>query len=256
MAVRTLIADDEKPARLRLRAMLEGVPEIVVVGEAENGRTASALIDRLRPDLVLLDVQMPAQNGFEVLEEIHHMPEIVFVTAYDQYAIRAFEVDAVDYLLKPYTRPRLLRAIEKAVRSLRETSDQRARILSILQHYRQSASRINRLTVRTGTDFRVFDVEQISLFRAEEGLVFLHAGERRYLLDLPLQTLEDRLDPERFFRVHRNAIVNLRMIRQLRPASNGKMVVELPGGESVVVSRYRAQRLKSATGFVRGRSFR
>ncbi len=235
--------------------MLEGVPEIVVVGEAENGRTASTLIDRLRPDLVLLDVQMPAQNGFEVLENIDHTPEIVFVTAYDQYAIRAFEVDAVDYLLKPYTRPRLLKAIEKAVRSLRETTDQRARILAILERHRQSTSRITRLTVRNGDDHRIFDADQVSLFRAEEGLVFLHAGSERFLLDLPLQTLEDRLDPEQFYRVHRNAIVNLKKISRMRSASNGKMVVELSRGEKVVVSRYRAQRLKSLTGFVRGLSY-
>ncbi len=254
MAVRTLIAEDEKPARRRLRSMLEGIPEIEIIAEAEDGGMASMLIDRMRPDLVLLDIQMPKQNGFEVLEHIHHMPEIVFVTAYDQYAIRAFEVDAVDYLLKPYTRPRLLKAIEKAVRSLQETTDQRAKILSVLERYRETKARLTRLTVRTADDYRVFDVERISLFRAEEGLVFLHVGGDRFLVDLPLQTLEDRLDPEQFFRVHRNAIVNLRMISRIRPDANGKLLVELPGDQNVTVSRYRAQQLKSATGFVRGRS--
>lgn len=256
MAVRTLIAEDEKPARLRLRSMLEEIPELVVIGEAENGEVAARLIDRLRPDLVLLDIQMPKQNGFEVLEAIHHTPEIVFVTAYDKYAIRAFEVDAVDYLLKPYTRPRLLKAIERAVRSSHETSDQRARILSLLEHYRQSASRLSRLTVRTVDDYRVFDVEEVSLFRAEEGLVFLYADGKRFLLDLALQTLEDRLDPEKFFRVHRGAIVNLEKISRIRPAANGKLFVELKDGETVAASRYRAQQLKTLTGFVRGGSWK
>lgn len=256
MAVRTLIAEDEKPARRRLRSMLEGIPELVVVGEAENGQMASKLIDRLRPDLVLLDIQMPKQNGFEVLAAIHHIPEIVFVTAYDQYAIRAFEVDAVDYLLKPYTRHRLLKAIEKAIRLLHETSDQRARILSLLERYRQSESRLTRITVRTDDDYRVFEVHRIALFRAEDGLVFLHVGDERFLLDLSLQSLEDRLDPEEFMRVHRNAIVNLKMITRIRPDANGKLLVELQGGQTVVVSRYRAQQLKSITGFVRGGSCR
>lgn len=236
--------------------MLEGVPEIVVIGEAENGQTASSMIDRLRPDLVLLDIQMPAKNGFDVLEDIHHTPGIVFVTAYDQYAIRAFEVDAVDYLLKPYTRARLLKAIQKAVRSLRETTDQRARILSLLEHYRQSTARITRITVRSGDNYRVFEVGDVSLFRAEEGLVFLHAGDERALVDLSLQTLEDRLDPEQFLRVHRNAIINLTMVSRVRPSANGKMLVEMSGGQRVVASRYRAQQLRSATGFVRGRSFK
>lgn len=254
MAIRTLIADDENPARRRLRSMLAGIPEVVVIGEAENGRTASRMIDRLRPDLVLLDIQMPVRNGFEVLENISHIPGIVFVTAYDQYAIRAFEVNAVDYLLKPYTRTRLLKALEKAVHSLRETTDQRAKILSILEQYRESTSRLTRLTVRTGSDYRVFEVDRVALFRAEEGLVFLYAKEDRFLLDLPLQKLEDGLDPKQFLRVHRNAIVNLRMVSRIVPTANGKLVAEMAGGLHVVVSRDRARRLKSAAGFIRGRS--
>ncbi len=249
MSVKTLIADDEKPARDRLRSLIAGIPEVEIVGEAENGRIAAELIDRLRPDLVLLDIQMPALNGFEVLEQISHTPEIVFVTAYDKYAIRAFEVNAADYLLKPYNRVRLLKAIEKAVRSSRETTDQRARILSILTHYRESGSRLKRLTVRKGLEYRVFEMEQVSFFRAEDGLVFMYAEDERFLIDLALQKLEDSLDPERFLRIHRNAIVNMQRISRVFPGPNGKLVLEMPDRERLIVSRDRAQRFKSASGF-------
>jgi len=257
MAVRTIIADDETRARKRLLSMLSDVPELEIVGEAENGSVAIEMINRLRPDLVLLDIQMPLQNGFDVLEHLVHIPEVIFVTAYDEYAIRAFEVDAVDYLLKPYAKPRLLKAIEKAVRSLNETTDKRARILSVLERYRESTSRMSRISVRStehpaGQEFRVFEVNSARLFRAEEGLVFMYVGTRRVIVDLSLQTLEERLDPGLFLRVHRNAIVNLKRISRIFPAANGKLSVELDEGTRVIVSRDRAQKLKSAAGFVRG----
>jgi two-component system LytT family response regulator len=248
MGIKTLIVDDEKPARLRLRTQLQKMPEIEVVGEAENGEAAVRLIKSLRPDLVLLDVQMPVLNGFQVLEKISRTPEIIFVTAWDRYAIRAFEVNAVDYLLKPYSRDRLVRAIEKAARAIRESVDRRAQILAVLEKYRESETRISRITVRKGNEFHVLETEEVDLFRAEEGLVFVYSGGSRYYCDEPLQRLEEGLDSGRFYRVHRGAIVNLNSIEKVLPLGNGKYEIEIAAKERVAVSRDRSGRLKSLTG--------
>ncbi len=248
MAIKTLIVDDERPARLRLRAQLQKMPEIEVVGEAENGELAVQLIRSLRPDLVLLDVQMPILNGFQVLERIPNTPEIIFVTVWDRYAIRAFEVNAVDYLLKPYSRDRLVRAIQKAARAIRESVDRRAQILAVLEKYRQSESRIARITVRKGGEFRVLEADEADLFRAEGGLVFVYSGGTRYLCDESLQRLEEGLDPGRFYRVHRNAIVNLGRIGKILPCGNGKYEIEISNKERVIVSRDRSGRFKTLTG--------
>ncbi len=248
MGIRTLIVDDEKPARLRLRAQLQKMPEIEVVGEAENGELAVQLIRSLRPDLVLLDVQMPILNGFQVLERIPRTPEVIFVTVWDRYAIRAFEVNAVDYLLKPYSRDRLVRAIEKAARAIRESVDRRAQILAVLEKYRESETRITRITVRKGDEFRVLEADEADLFRAEGGLVFVYSGGTRYLCDEPLQELEEGLDPGRFYRVHRNAIVNLGRIEKILPGGNGKYEIEISNKVRVIVSRDRSGRFKTLTG--------
>jgi two-component system LytT family response regulator len=248
MAIKTLIVDDERPARLRLRAQLQKIPEIEVVGEAENGELAVQLIKSLRPDLVMLDVQMPILNGFQVLERISRTPEIIFVTVWDRYAIQAFEVNAVDYLLKPYSHDRLVRAIEKAARAIRESVDRRAQILAVLEKHRESEARITRITVQKGDEFRVLEVDEADLFCAEGGLVFVYSGGTRYLCEKPLQELEERLAPDRFYRVHRNAIVNLSRIEKISPGGNGKYELEISHKKRVIVSRDRSQRFKTLTG--------
>ncbi len=248
MGIKTLIVDDERPARLRLRAQLQRIPEIDVVGEAENGGTAVELISSLRPDLVLLDVQMPVLNGFQVLEKITHTPEIIFVTVWDRYAIQAFEVNAVDYLLKPYSRDRLVRAVEKAARAIRESVDRRAQILAVLEKYREAESHITKITVRKGDAFRVLDADEADLFCAEGGLVFVYSRGVRYLCEKSLQELEEGLAAGRFYRVHRNAIVNLGRIGKISPGGNGKFLIEMPNTKRVVVSRDRAVRFKTLTG--------
>ncbi len=249
MAIRTLVVDDEKPARLRMRSLLQKIPEIELVGEAENGEIALEFINRAHPDLVFLDIQMPILNGFQVLERMTYTPEIVFVTAWDRYAIRAFEVNAVDYLLKPYSSDRLLRAIEKATRALRDNVDRRAQILAVLERYRESETRLQRITVRKNDEFFVIEVEAVDFFRAEDGLVFLHAGAERYLADKTLQDLEQSLDPSVFYRIHRGAIVNLNRIETVSPAGNGKFEIESANYEKLIVSRDRARKFKSLTGF-------
>lgn len=249
MAIRALVVDDEKPARLRVKSLLQKMPEVELIGEAENGEVAADMIERLKPDVVLLDVQMPVMNGFQVLEHISHTPEIIFITAWDRYAIRAFEVNAVDYLLKPYSGDRLIRAIEKAARALRENVDRRAQLVAVLERYRESKTRLQRITARRGGEFHVVEIDDVDFFRAEDGLVFLYAGTKRYLADESLQSLEASLDPAAFFRIHRNAIVNLSRVETISPAANGKYEIETSNRKKLMVSRDRSQRFKSLAGF-------
>ena len=173
MRLTTLIVDDEAAARARLNKLLSGFPEVEVVGEARNGPEAIRLIDDKRPDLVLLDIQMPMINGFEVLKGIQHEPAVIFVTAYDEYALRAFEVHAVDYLLKPYTRDRLKEAIQRVTHSGENDENRVKRIESLLETYNQRESFLDRISVKTKYSYRVLEVEQIDFFRVENGLVFL-----------------------------------------------------------------------------------
>lgn len=248
MEIKALIVDDERPARRRLLSLLSELPEVKVIGEAESGAEAVTIIDRQRPDIVLLDVQMPAMNGFDVLERISHVPEIIFVTAWDRYAIRAFEVNAVDYLLKPYSRERLLQSISKAVRSLRESVDKRAEIMSVLKRYRETDLRITRVSARSGTRVTLIDVAGCEFFRAEEGLVFVHTSGKRLLVDETLKTLAERLDPETFCRIHRNTIVNLSSVRDVLPLPNGRYEIVTRAGARLSVSRERAGEFRSAAG--------
>lgn len=254
--MRALIVDDERPARMRLKSLLAGVPGIEVVGEAENGETAVRLIEEHLPEVVFLDVQMPILDGFEVIERLSYLPQIVFVTAWDQYAIRAFEVNAVDYLLKPYSRERVLRSLERAAQNVRANADTRGKLLDVLRYYRDSDTRLLRITVRDGGCYHVLDLAAVDFFRSDGGLVFLHAGAREFLVNRPLQDLEDALDPKRFLRVHRNAIANLSRVVTVNPGMNGSYLLRFPGGEQLKVSRDRVPRLKSLIGLSRVRRIR
>ncbi len=249
--LRIVLVDDERLARARARRLLAELPGAQVVGEAASADEARAVIGSTRPDLVLLDVQMPGEDGFALLRSLDPRPAVVFVTAYDQYAVQAFEENAVDYLLKPFRPERLAIALERARRDLAHPEDIARRLEQVLAGLGGApATHLERLTVRVGARQLILKVEEVLWFGAEDKLVFAATAGDRHWLDLTLDHLERRLDPRRFARVHRGAIVNLDHAVALRPAFAGTWRLQLddPARTEVPVSRARARPLRDRLG--------
>ncbi len=247
--VTVLIADDEPVARAGLRDMLGGIEWISIVGEAANGPAAVDAIDRLRPDLVFLDIQMPGILGTDVLRKTTHQPFVVFTTAFGQHAAAAFELGALDYLLKPFGAERLGKSLERIRAALGEPV-----AFSALDRLREALSSgpMTRLFVRTGQGITPVMVDGVSWFESSGDYVTAHtsaqsAGLRhRYLLHLSLNRLETRLDPKRFSRIHRTHIVNMEHVVAFKRAGKGRLVAELRDGHQLPVSRERAKDLRIA----------
>jgi two-component system, LytTR family, response regulator len=241
--MRVLIVDDERPARNRLRRLLEAMDGIEIVGEADTGLAALETIEREKPDLVFLDVQMPAPNGFEVVRELRppDIPLVIFATSYDQYALQAFEVSAVDYLLKPVEPERLEKAIAKA-RQLLEARQGARHTMANLERLGAALSQaprsyLERVVGRRGPRMHVLPLRQVHGFVAEDELVFALIGDGRMLVNYTLRDLEARLDPEKFARVHKQTIVNLASITEIEPLSSGGAMARLQSGASIEISR-------------------
>jgi len=241
VTIRTLIVDDEPLARERLRTLLADRPAISVIGECASGTDAVDTIRRERPDLVLLDVQMPGLDGFEVLEAIapEAWPAVVFVTAYDQYALRAFDVNAVDYLLKPFDRARFERAIGRAEAELRDRRDAPVdtRVLALLETLKRDRARPQRIVVRTGGRIFFINVAEIDWIEAAGNYVKLHVGPTTHLLRDTMKRVELRIAGARFARLHRSAMVNVDRIRELRQDANGVWNVVLVDGTQLEIGR-------------------
>jgi DNA-binding LytR/AlgR family response regulator len=242
--MRTLIVDDEPLARERLKRMLANTAGVELVGEAETGAQAVELIEGRRPDLILLDIQMPGLDGFEVVEALEDPPLIIFVTAYDEYAIRAFEVQALDYLLKPFSQDRLERAIHRAREELTEYQVFAGRLASLLEDLAEQGQYATRLAVRDGDRIRVLDTERLDWIGMEDDRVTVHVGRESYPIRRTLSELEARLDPARFFRVHRSAIVNLDRVQEVIPWFKGSHRLRLTSGAEVDLSRRQARALR------------
>ena len=241
--MRVMLVDDEQAARERLRQMLGGMPCLEVVGEAADGEEALQKVVELHPDLLLLDIQMPGCSGLEVAACLPApRPKIVFCTAFDQYAVDAFEVHAADYLLKPVNRVRLARAIERARGGSPDAGGEVERVLQALR------TRNTRLLARCGEGYKVVPQQDVVYFLSEGGLTKLCARERSYILDPTLNDLEDRLDPAFFFRVSRAAIVNLNCVTEVQPLAGGTADVVLNAGVRVEVSRRRLKDLLDRLG--------
>jgi DNA-binding LytR/AlgR family response regulator len=244
--LRTLVVDDERLARERLRGFLRALPEVEVVGEAANGPEAVALIESLRPDLVLLDIQMPGMDGFGVLRALSHRPEVIFATAHDAYAIQAFDVQAADYLLKPISRDRLSEAVRR-VRGRRDngqpTPDVQELVRALQQRERRHAAQ---LPVHKGRQILIVPVEDIFWFEVEYRLVYAHTASERYMTGFTLKDLEERLDPELFFRAHKSRLVNLNQVKAIVPwfAGRFKLVMRNPSSSEVELSRAQARVLR------------
>ncbi len=236
----TLVVDDEELARQRLCGLLAPFPEIEVVGEASDGEDALDKISELEPDLVFLDIQMPGCNGLEVASSLPSPgPRIVFCTAYDQYAVDAFEVNAVDYLLKPITRARLRDAVGRVLASDKTGSNWQKAVPS---------QRPLRFLAKRGNHYRVFSQMEVLYFGTEEGLTKLCAVDSEGWMQPTLNQLEERLDPARFYRISRAAIVNLQAVKEVVPLIGGHGEVKLRNGSRLEVSRRRFKGLLEALG--------
>jgi len=247
--MRTLIVDDEAPARERLKRYLATLGGVKVIGEAIDGLQAVEMIEAKSPDLVLLDIQMPGLDGFGVVEALANPPLIVFVTAYDQYAIRAFEVHALDYLLKPFSRRRLAQAIDRAQHSVAEGQDASAKLRPLLESLAAEGRYLTRLAVRDQKSIRVLDADRIDWIGIEDEQVLVHAGEQTYPVRRTLAELEARLDPKHFFRAHRSVIVNLDRIQEIIPWFKGSHILRLTTGAEVDLSRAQARALRRILGW-------
>jgi len=249
MPMRVLIVDDESPARERLKRLLADIEGVEIIGEAASGIRAVEMIERERPDLVLLDIQMPGLDGFEVIEALVDPPPVIFVTAYDEYAIRAFEVNALDYLLKPFSRERLTKAIRRAQEALAEERDFAARLGPLLESLADQGKYLARLAVRDRDRFRVLDVGEMDWIGIEGEQVMVHAGDQAYPIRRTLAELEARLDPACFFRAHRSAIVNLDRVKEVIPWFKGTHKLRLTTGAEVDLRRARARALRRILGW-------
>ncbi|MGE0555435.1 MAG: LytR/AlgR family response regulator transcription factor [Gemmatimonadales bacterium] len=260
--VRVLVVDDEPLARSGLIALLARDPEVELVGDASDGAQAIRAIRELAPDLVLLDVQMPEVDGFAVIRAVgvERMPVVVFVTAYDEYALRAFEVNAVDYLLKPFDDRRFATALERGKRAARVASadDLAKRLVGLLSSMggteaaaldaEPAGNWLTRLVVRkTGTRLFV-PVEEIDWIEAADYCVKVHVGARTHVIRESLSHLERRLDPSAFFRAHRSAVVNLERVQEVQPTPHGDLVLLLRTGARVRLSRSRRAALEAQLG--------
>ena len=246
--IRTLVVDDEPLARERLLSLLSAEADIEVVGQCRDGEEAVTAIMDHSPDLVFLDVQMPAMNGFEVIDAVgpERMPLVIFVTAYDQHALRAFQVRALDYVLKPFDRERFQEALQRARAHIQrdETGDLGRRLLALVKDLRRDQPKTDRLVVKSGGRLFFLRADEIDWIEAAGNYVRLHVGTTSHLLRETMNAIEGRLDPEKFFRIHRSRIVNMERIQEMQPWLNGEYAVVLRTGTRLTLSRGYREKLQ------------
>jgi len=237
--MRAIIIDDERLARAELKKLLQDYPEVEVVDEAANADEGINKIDSLQPDLVFLDIQMPGKTGFDMLAELERAPHVIFTTAYDEYALKAFEVNALDYLLKPIEPKRLADAMQKL--HVVETKENHI----APENYNQSIlTEVDQVFVKDGERCWFVKLSDIRLFESVGNYAKVFFGANKPLILKSLNALEERLDPKTFFRANRKHIVNLRMIEKIEPYFNGGLLLELKGGEKIEVSRRQTVKFK------------
>ena len=223
--MKALVIDDERLARLELRRLLAAHPEVEIVGEARGGEEALALISKLGPDVIFLDIQMPGMSGFDLLERLEDLPQVIFTTAYDEYALKAFEVNALDYLLKPVAPARLAAALARV-------------------RPRTEPARLEQVFVRDGDRCWIVRLPDIFLLESEGNYTRVHFASERPLIRRSLNALEDQLDPAMFFRAGRKEIVNLKWIQKVDISVAGGLVVTLRGGRTIEMSRRQSTKLR------------
>jgi len=252
MKVRTLIVDDEELGRKRIRKLLSLEPDCEIVGECGDGREAIRVIEKSSPDLVFLDVQMPELGGFDVLSQIApaKMPVIIFVTAHDHYALKAFQAQALDYLLKPFDDERFAQALQRVRTYLNgnATDKIRERLAKLVEALPNRGKYLLRVAVKSAGRVLFLKAEEIDWIEAAGNYVNLHVGKESYLLRGRMSELEKRFDPEKFFRIHRSTMVNLDRVKELQPLFKGEGIVVLKDGQKLSASRSCIQRLQAFLG--------
>ncbi len=243
--LRILIVDDEQPARKKLQSFLKNEERTESVREAGDGREAVDAINSYKPDLVFLDIQMPEMDGFEVIKAVgmERMPAVVFVTAFDEYAIAAFEVQAVDYLLKPYDQDRFSKSFDRAIERIRAGEENAALFTRLLEEVKSESRYLKRIMVRKLGRYFFVRVEDIIYLSAEEKYINIHTREGKHMIRETMAGIEERLDPSRFARIHRSHIVNLDFIKEIQPWTHGDSIVILKNDEKLFLSRRYRDRL-------------
>lgn len=248
----TIIIEDEKPARDLLRAYLEEYEQMEIIGEYDNGFEGLKAVNEKKPDVIFLDVQMPKLTGFEMLEVLEHNPEVIFTTAYDQYAIQAFEQNAVDYLLKPFSRGRFKEAIGK-LEARFEKADKhegaKRNIEKIKIHLAEGEEKLHRVVIKKSGKIHVISTGNISYLEAQDDYVMIYTNDGKYLKQQTMKYFEKHLDPEQFVRVHRSYIVNVTNIERIEPYEKSNYILILKDGNKVPVSRSGMQVLKDNLDF-------
>jgi two-component system LytT family response regulator len=244
--IKALIIDDEDFAREVIKEYLEDHVEIEILGEFPDGFTGLKAINELHPDLVFLDVQMPKLSGFEILEVLDEKPMIIFTTAYDQYAIKAFEMNAVDYLLKPFSKDRFDAAIEKASEKKNKSNKESlSKLEKTIDNHKEI---LNRIVVKVRNEIEVLAVDKINYMEAQDDYVMIYTREKKYLKQKTMSFFEQHLDPELFLRVHRSYIVRIDDIQKIEPYEKSSSIIILKDGRKVPVSRTGLSKLKSKLG--------
>jgi len=250
--IKTIIVEDEKPARDLIRAYLENFPMVEVIGEYDNGFDGLKAINELKPGAIFLDVQMPKLTGFEMLEVLDHHPEVVFTTAYDQYAIRAFEQNAVDYLLKPFSLERFSEAIgklESRFEASHDSKDAISGIEKIRKHLAESDEKLHRVVIKKSGRIHVISADDINFLEAQDDYVMIYTDEGKYLKQQTMKYFEKHLDSQQFVRVHRSYIANITCIERIEPYEKSNFILILKDGNKVPVSRSGMQVLKENLDF-------
>lgn len=240
--MKAIIIDDERLARTELRKLLQDFPEIEIVDEASNADEGLQKIENHNPDLIFLDIQMPGKTGFDMLSELDHSPQVIFTTAYDEYALKAFEVNALDYLLKPVEPRRLADAVEKLKRNSHNGSSEKT-----INHTSEPTSILSendQVFVKDGERCWFVKLSEVRLFESVGNYAKVFFGNNKPLILKSLNALEERLDDKVFFRANRKHIVNLRLIDKIEPYFNGGLLLELKGGEKIEVSRRQTVKFK------------
>ena len=249
MPLTALIVDDEPLAREGLRVLLAKDADVAAIHEARDGREAVAAIRKSNPDLVFLDVQMPEMDGFDVVRTIgaEHMPAVIFVTAHDQYAIQAFEINALDYLLKPVIEERFAKALARAKTRIGPglAADLNRQIIGLLETMASPRSHVKRLAVRSAGKTVFVDAEEVDWIEAAENYVELHTPRGTHLLHVTMNALEKSLDPEKFLRIHRSIIINLSRIKNLQSGTHGEYIITLRDGVRLQSGRSYSERIKA-----------
>lgn len=250
--IRCLIIEDEKPARDLLKVYLSDYDQIELMGEYDNGFDGLKAVNELKPDVIFLDVQMPKLTGFEMLEVLEHNPEVIFTTAYDQYAIQAFEQNAVDYLLKPFSKDRFNEAIgklENRMEKVQNQQDAKGSIDKLKIHLAESDEKMHRVVIKKSGKIHVISTKNISYLEAQDDYVMIYTNEGKFLKQQTMKFFEKHLDSEQFVRVHRSYIVNVTNIERIEPYEKSNYILILKDGNKVPVSRSGMQVLKENLDF-------